>query len=390
MPGLFDHVDLILEAKKRNYEVTTCDNNPNNIAHKYSNYYTNINLLDLDNLIHYVYQGNFDIIAAFSSDIGAVAVDYINTKICRNFNAPNAIKTMANKKKFRLFLKEHEFNVPEFQIINSQNNHNALNIKIPAIIKPVDRAGSKGICKINCNKDIQEKISNALNVSFTKEVIIEEFIITKYNHIHGDALVQDGELVFYCLGEQYFGKNSLEFYPIATLFPSATPDYILEKIKILLESFIKKIGYKNGAINIEVRVDENDKIYFIELAPRHGGNYIAKTISYFMNVNLAALYFDILIGKKINVIPSPNNNSTVFQFSLRCEVEGIYNSTHLNLNDNRFLILESHQLKHKGDIITINNGPDNIVAVYIIETLNKESALELINNTSKYFEIQLL
>ncbi len=388
LPGIFDHIDLIKEARKRNFEITTCDNQPNNIGHIHADHYANIDILDYNHLKDFVLSEKFDFIAGFSTDIGALAADYLNKQIGLILNSNDAVPIMTNKKKFRQFLKNNGFYVPEFKILKTIDDLNSLNIKFPAIIKPVDRAGSKGVSLVTNLNEVKSRISEVLGLSFSGEIIIEEYINSKFKHIHGDALVQNGKIIFCCLGDQHFGNGNMDFSPIATIFPSKAPQKIKDQIKENLQLFISKVGYRNGAINIEVRVDSKNNIYFIELAPRHGGNFIAKTISYFCNTDLISSYLDIITGKKVKINSKPTPNSFTFQFSLRSYVEGIYSSTSLNLDN--YIIVDSFQIKKKGDAISVNNGPDNIISVYIIKTTNYDLILELILNTNKYFQINLL
>ncbi len=385
LPALQDHIDLIIEAKKNGYHVITCDNNPENTGHLCADKSYNISLLDFKKLLQLSKEENITAVSSFSTDIGAIAAAHIASKLELSGSLYKSVSIMSNKEKFRTFLSQHNFNTPKFNIISSSTNLNSLNIKYPSIIKPIDRAGSKGVYVINNLSELIKFLPRSLSYSFGKKIIIEDYISTKFNQIHGDAIIQNGKIVFSQLGDQFFGKDEQKFQPISTVFPTSLNPSQIDKIISEIQRFIKLIDYNQGGLNIELRIGNNDEIYFIELGPRFGGNYIPKTIESFCNINLAKLALNLAIGETIEV---PNNKfkGYIFQLILRSSKDGKFDSVYEQL-PNDINILERYPIKKKGDTVTINNGPDNIVAVYILKAKNKEMVNNILHNISQYFNI---
>ncbi|WP_027473302.1 ATP-grasp domain-containing protein [Saccharicrinis fermentans] len=388
MPALFDHVSFIQTARENNYQVITCDNNPNNIGHKYADQSVNINLLDFEELANYVERGKVDAVAAFSTDIGAVAAAFVADNLNLVGNPVKAVKMMANKKEFRLFLYEHGFNSPFFQAVASANELSLDDFRFPIIIKPTDRAGSKGVFILKNKCEIQEKIAISLDFSLEHKVIVEEFIVSEMTQIHGDAMVQNGKLLFCCLGDQYFGDGLLRFSPIGTLFPSSLPEHLLEKVKNELQRFIDVSSYRNGGINIELKIDQYENVYFIELAPRFGGNYIPMAIECLCNLNVVKYAFDIAVGRQVS-IPSYRMDKNVFQFILRSYKEGVFKS--VEVRPNRFFrILQSYPIKQVGDTVDLKDVSSSIISVFILQAEHRDVFYEVMNCTNKYFCVTMV
>jgi len=388
MPALLDHIDLIHEAKRNNYYVISCDNNTYNIGHKHSDEKIHIDLLDVIQILNFAKLNKIHAITTFSTDIGAIPASFIAKKLHLAGSNYEAVKIMASKNLFREFLKNNDFNYPKYQVIKSLNDLEIETIKFPAIIKPVDRAGSKGVGILFSYSDITKRLNNALKHSIEKKVIIEDYIKTQYPQIHGDAIVQNGEIKFICLGDQYFGQGSLAFSPIATVFPTALPEFLTRNIINELTRFITLVNYDNGGLNVELRISESNKLYFIEIAPRFGGNFIPKTISYASNVNMIRNAFLIAVGNRIE-IPKNIIVEKTLQFILRSNQEGIYHSYTI-LNSDSFEILKYYNLKNEGNKISINNGPDNIIAIFIIKPQSHFVITNLINYAENYFKINLM
>ncbi len=387
MPALSDHIELIKEAKIEGYTVITCDNNPDNEGHKYSDKSYNISLLDLDKILKMSQYESVYAVLAFSTDIGAIPAALIREKLNLVGNSVSTVNIMTNKGLFREFLRKNKFSTPNFQTVSKFEEIDLDKITFPLIIKPTDRASSKGVCIVTDINDLKVKLDKSLTFSFEQKVIIEDYIEIQENQIHGDALVQDGELIFCCLGDQYFGNGDLEFCPIATTFPTSYSLDLIRKVKEELQRFLNLVDYRNGGLNIEVRITNNMDVYFIEIAPRSGGNFIPKTISLSSNINIIKECFNISIGKKVN-IPDYTLNPNILQFILRSEKEGIFRS--VSIIENRLVkILEDYPIKKTGDMVNMNTGPNNIISIYILEVYDCSSIQQIINHPYQFFSIKL-
>ncbi len=386
-PALFDHVGLIQKAKSRGCVVITCDNQPDNVGHKHSDHYSEISLLDYSKLIAEAKEYNINGVLSFSTDIGAVPASIIAKELGLPGSNPAAVEIMAHKGKFRSFLKKYNYAFPDCQVVRCVGEFVLTDLSFPLVIKPTDRAGSKGVFLIQSKEDLIQYFPLSMSFSIEKKVILEKYIQTEYNQIHGDAVVKDGKIIFLCLGDQYFGTGELKFSPIATSFPSSIPDSIFDEIKRQLQKIITGLNYNQGGLNIELRIGVDGEIYFIEIAPRFGGNLIAKTISYACNVDLEAYALDMSMGVDINK-PDYRIDPTIFQLILRSDKDGYLK--HLHVKNSNFNILEKQVIKNCGDPICSENGPQSIIAVFILKAKSEQDKMDIIGNCYKYFVIETL
>ncbi len=386
-PALFDHVGVIQKAKERGCLVITCDNQPDNIGHKYSDLYSEISLLDFANLIATAKEYKINGVFSFSTDIGAVPAAFIAKELGLPGSNPAAVEIMAHKGKFRSFLKQNNYAFPDCQVITGIEEIIHSDMAFPLVIKPTDRAGSKGVFLLQSKEDLLRYFPLSMSFSIEKKVILERYIQTEYNQVHGDAVVKDGVIIFLCLGDQYFGEGELKFSPIGTSFPSVLPDNILTNIKDQLQAIITTLNYSQGGLNIELRVGKDGLIYFIEVAPRFGGNLIAKTISYVCNVDLESFALKLALGENFE-IPDVNIDPTIFQFILRSDKTGFLKQ--VGVKDHNFIIVEKQEIKTGGDSICKGNGPQSIIAVFILKAKSIQDKIDVMTNSCKYFEIETI
>src|SRR5690606_36413617 len=125
---------------------------------------------------------------------------------------------------------------------------------MPVILKLTDSSGSKGVVKINNIDEFENAASYALSFSRNKRIVIEEFIDTNGEQLHGDGYVVDGKLVFCYLGDHHYDIEVNPFVPYSTTWPSREDSGILQKVEADVQEIISAVEFENGPINIEARI----------------------------------------------------------------------------------------------------------------------------------------
>ena len=99
---------VIEAAHKLGIYVITCDYLPDNIAHKYSDEYCNVSIIDKDAVLEAAKERNVDGVMSFACDPGVVTAAYVAEKMglpsCGSFES---VSILQNKGRFRKFLAEH-------------------------------------------------------------------------------------------------------------------------------------------------------------------------------------------------------------------------------------------------------------------------------------------
>lgn len=172
-------IPVIEAAHKLGVYVITADYLPENIAHKYSDEYCNISIIDKDAVLKVAKELKIDGIMSFACDPGVATAAYVAEKMGLPCSGSyESVSILQNKGKFRKFLSDNGFNVPTAKSYNDIEE--ALkDIDIfnwPVIVKPTDSAGSKGVTRVDDKNKLKESIEYALSFSHSKEFIIEDFL----------------------------------------------------------------------------------------------------------------------------------------------------------------------------------------------------------------------
>ena len=143
---------VIKAAHEQGYYIITADYLPDNIAHKFSDEYVNVSIIDKEAVLRVAQEKRIDGIMSFGVDPGVVSASYVQEKMeLPSFGPYESVCILQNKDRFRAFLAEHGFNVPQAKGYSNLNDAMADQdaFDYPVIVKPTDSAGSKGVTRVN-------------------------------------------------------------------------------------------------------------------------------------------------------------------------------------------------------------------------------------------------
>ena len=112
--------------------------------------------------------------------MATLTVNYLAEKLGLAGNSLECTKISTNKYEMRKAFQKYGVSVPKFFEISDVNDLSKIKeMKTPIIIKPTDRSGSRSITKIEDLSDeekLKTAIRDAIEVSFEKKAIVEEYI----------------------------------------------------------------------------------------------------------------------------------------------------------------------------------------------------------------------
>ena len=273
-------VPVINAAQKLGIYVITCDYLPDNIAHKYSDKYCNVSIIEKEAVLKAAEELQIDGIMSFACDPGVVTAAYVAEKMGLPFQCSyQSAVILQDKGLFRQFLTEHGFNVPHAKrYTDTEAPFNDIDFfNWPVIVKPTDSAGSKGVTRVQTPDELKAAVETALSFSHNGVFIIEDFLTFDGYHSSTDPFIVDGKIQFITYSDQLFDKEAENPYtPAFIIWPSSMKkvhqDYLTDEIQRLADL----LKLTTGIYNIETCVGTDGKPYIMEVSPRGGGCKIAE------------------------------------------------------------------------------------------------------------------
>ena len=269
-------------AHKHGIYVITVDYLPNNIAHKYSDEYHNVSILEKDKekVLALAKELQIDGILSYAVDPGVVAAAYVAEQMGLPFTCSyETACILQDKSRFRQFLADNGFNAPHAKgYVNGEDAIKDVDyFNWPIIVKPVDSAGSKGVSRVDDPKDLPKAIAHALEESHNGHFIVEDFLELDGFQSSADCFSVDGKLVYADFSDQLFDKDAANPYtPALEIWPSTMKQEHQDYLTSELQRLLSLLHCGTGLYNVESRLCKNGKPYIMEVSPRAGGNRIAE------------------------------------------------------------------------------------------------------------------
>ncbi len=168
----------------------------------------------------------------------------------------------------------------------------------PAMIKPEDNQGSRGVCRVNNLNELRNAFDEALSFSKTQHVIVEEFFEGKEVVVEG--FVNDGAYLNLGIGDRIYFNRDNQFIPSQTIFPSAISPNLQDALLQFERMLHAHLHPSFGMTHSEYLINDNGDIRLVETALRGGGVYISShLISLYTGINNYNLLLDSALGKQI-------------------------------------------------------------------------------------------
>lgn len=383
---------VIEAAKKLGIYTITADYLPNNIAHKYSDEYVNVSIIDEEATLAVARRLSIDGIMSFGCDPGVVTAAYVAEKMeLPNVGPYESVCILQNKGKFRKFLKENGFTVPvakSYKKIEEALNDVGM-FNWPVIVKPTDSAGSKGVARVNNPDELKKSIEYALLYSHSKEFIIEDFITQDGFSSDTDSFSVDGELKFVSFNCQRFDANAINPYtPAAYNWPSSMSAEHQEELKSEIQRLIKLLRMKTAVYNIETREGTDGKAYIMEVSPRGGGNRLAECLRYATGVDMITNMVKYSVGLSVNGIEQRPYDGCWAEIILHSDKPGIFKELWISdeIIDN---VYERDLWIEEGDYVRGFEAANEAIGTLVLKFDSQEIIEEVLSNQEKYVEVVL-
>lgn len=382
---------VIDAAHKQGYYVITADYLPNNIAHKWSDEYCNVSIIDKEAVLREAQRLKIDGIMSFACDPGVVAASYVQNKMgLPSFGPFKSVEILQNKDKFRAFLAKNGFNVPQAKGFDSVE---AAMQEIywypwPVIVKPTDAAGSKGVTRVDKAEDLKPALEYAMEHSISGHIIVEEFIDKKGCSSDTDSMSVDGKLVFTSFCAQRFDAEATNPYtPAAYSWPSTFTKEEEAYLTSEIQRLITLLNLKTVVYNIEVRVAPNGKPYIMELTPRGGGNRLCEMLRYATGVDMITAITRAMVGDPIlEPIEQKPYNGHWAEIILHADESGIFDHLEIS-NDLPAEVVEEDLWVENGDKVESFEGANNAIGTLVLRFQTAEELEEAITNQKKWLKV---
>jgi biotin carboxylase len=235
-----------------------------------------ISIIEKENILSVCIDEKIDGILTIASDIAVNTVNFVASKMSLTGNSIESGLYSTNKYIMRQRLQIAGLNCPKFFPINKLEDIYEIGLLLhyPAIIKPVDRSGSKGVTKVSNFRELETATINALEISLSNQAILEEFVegceisveTISYKGIHYGITITDKVT-----------SGPPHFVELAHHQPSNLSVDIQDSIFEMVHHALDALEIYNGASHSEFIISDKG-IFVTEIGARMGGDFIGSDL----------------------------------------------------------------------------------------------------------------
>ena len=288
---------LILKAKSLGYETHVFAWQDGSIGEKTADYFYPISIVEKDEILEKCKEIGIDAIATIASDLATLTVNYVAEKLGLPGNSLECTKKSTNKYEMRKAFKEAGVATPGFEIVSSPEDIEKLSdMEYPLIVKPTDRSGSRAITKIYKKEELEEAISKAIENSFEKKAIVEEYI--EGNEFSAEGITYNGEHKFLTITRKAT-TGAPHFIETGHIEPAGLSKEMEEKIYNELTKALTALQITNSATHSEFKITPNGDVRIIEIGARMGGDCIGSDlVQISTGYDFIKMVIDVAMGNK--------------------------------------------------------------------------------------------
>lgn len=185
----------------------------------------------------------------------------------------SAAEAASNKVLMRRTLRKYGVPIPDFfPVWSLKEARDALDeLGVPAVIKPAENMGSRGVIKIRSRDEIQRAYRHAKRYATTGELILEQYM--EGPELSVDALAWDGQIVMTGIADRIITREPY-FIEVGHNMPSALPLHLIEEASEVMRAGMRALGIHTGAGKGDLKVTP-EGVKVGEIAARLSGGWMS-------------------------------------------------------------------------------------------------------------------
>lgn len=303
LAGGFDQIALVEELKKRGHDVILADYLERPPAQSFVRKHYRVSTLDEQAVYNIALQEKIDLITTACTDQALLTVASVSEKL--GLPCYLDIKTatnVTNKVHMKTIFLENNIPTSRFYVVNDIQRIEAEEVRLsyPVVVKPCDCNSSKGVVKVYSKADLLHALQQAMVLSRSNNVIIEEYISGQELSI--DVWIDnEGAKILGISISNKIPVNEEEFTIFQSCYPVKLSLDIEKQIIDIANNISNAFSIFNSPMLIQAIVHDN-KVYVIEFSARMGGGSKYKFIEYMSGIDIMHKYVNMVLGDTSQVL----------------------------------------------------------------------------------------
>lgn len=281
-------------ARSAGHRVVAVDGDHDAVGFEIADVCVNVDFTDVDNVVAAVREHNVEGVLAVSSDRAVLPAAEIAHALGLPGIGAEVARAMTDKTVMRERLEAAGVPQPRHAVLTRESDARAVaeTIPLPAVLKPADSGGQRGLFMIEEPADVERYLDETLSFSPTGQAMLEEYV--DGIELNGIMVVRSGEPMLVTLSDRLrppglgFGVGWIHMYP------SSLDQAVLDRARNVAFDAVRALGLRDG-IAFPQLIAAGDDVRIVEIAARIAAGQMADLVRFGTGIEL----FDVAIAQAL-------------------------------------------------------------------------------------------
>ncbi|HEV7642045.1 MAG TPA: hypothetical protein VGO39_14360 [Gaiellaceae bacterium] len=284
----------IRHARNAGHRVVAVDGDQDAVGFEIADVCVNVDFTDVDHVVAAGKEHGAEGVLAVSSDRAVLPAAEIAHALGLPGIAVDVARAMTDKTVMRERLEAACIPQPRYAVLTRDADVSTVaeTIPLPAVLKPADSGGQRGLFMIEEVGDVERNLEEALSFSPSGHAMLEEYVDGV--ELNGIMVVRGGEPTLLTLSDRLrpagmgFGVGWIHMYP------SSLEQDVLDRVRDIAFDAVRALGLRDG-IAFPQLIAAGEDVRIVEIAARIAAGQMADLVRFGTGVEL----FDIAIAQAL-------------------------------------------------------------------------------------------
>jgi biotin carboxylase len=279
----------IRHARAAGHRVVAVDGDPAAVGFTIADDCVCVDFSDVDEVLSALASTRIDGVLAISSDRAVVPAARIAAVLGLPGIGVDVARAMTDKPEMRARLAQHDVPQPAWTVLPGGD---PTGVPLPAVLKPADSGGQRGLSLVRRRRDIARHLKHALVFSSGGRAMLEEYV--EGTELNGILVVRDGEPTVVTFSDRLRPRGPGFGVGWIHSFPPSVSDVGLGRARDVAFAAVRALGLRDGIAFPQVIV-RGDEAWLVEIAARIAAGQMADLVRFATGVEL----FDVAIRQAL-------------------------------------------------------------------------------------------
>lgn len=293
-------VAAIRQARASGFRVVAVDADPEAVGFADADVAESVDFTDVGRVLEVARRHKIDAVVAISTDRAVPIAAAVSETLGLSGIGTETALVMTDKAAMRERLQQASVPQPAFAVLNDHADPawQLDTIGCPAVLKPIDSGGQRGLYRIESHASLAEHLPLSLACSRSGRAILERYV--EGRELNGIIVARDGEPTLLTLSDRLrppgagFGVGWIHLYP-SELEPAH-----LQTAGDVAVAAVRALGLRTGIAFPQLLVTDTGEVAVVEVAARIPAGQMADLVRLGTGIDLVDIALHQALGKPVS------------------------------------------------------------------------------------------